>query len=402
MIIFKFEMKYLDCEIEELKRVGGVHTAREINNQPDLWNETYLRVLEEKDRLQDFWGKFKNKKQLNVILVGAGTSAFIGEILAGSFQQKLNLTCRAVSTTDILTHADAYFIKGAPTLMISFARSGDSPESVEAVRIARRTCGELLYELTITCNKDGALAKLSNSEKTKNAYLFLLPDEANDISLAMTGSFSSMVLSAMLILNVENIEGYKQIVQSISLVGKHVLSSCIEGLKQVADTGFERVVFLGSGPFFGTAHESHLKVQELTAGEVIGKYDSFLGFRHGPKAVVNNKTLLVYLFSNNEFVRKYEDDLALSIQKMVGGKKSLAIGCEIDHPSFDYSIVIPKEIKNVEEVLQAIVYVLPAQIIGFYKSMNLGISPDSPSKTGAISRVVEGVTIYENEVDIVN
>lgn len=394
------EMKYLDYEAEELEMIGGIDTAREINNQPNLWNETYKRVVNEKDKIQDFLGKFRNEKQLNVILVGAGTSAFIGEILAGCFQKTLNYCSRAVGTTDILTHPDSYFVKGAPTLIVSFARSGDSPESVEAVKIARRICGELLYELTITCNKDGALALMSNSEKTRNAYLFLLPDEANDLSLAMTGSFSSMVLAAKLILDIENIEQYEKIVQRVCLAGDYIFDNYLNALIEVASLEIERVVFLGSGPFLGTAHESHLKVQELTAGEIICKFDSFLGFRHGPKAVVNSKTLLVYLFSNNLFVRKYEADLAQAVLKTHCGEKTLAIGCGIDNDlcDFDYSIVVPDEIKDVSEVLQAMLYILPAQIIGFYKSVNLGISPDSPSKTGAISRVVEGVKIYEDVV----
>jgi tagatose-6-phosphate ketose/aldose isomerase len=392
-------MKYLDYKAEELEKIGGIYTAKEINNQPNLWDETYNRVTSEKGNIHHFLGKFKNEKQLNVILVGAGTSAFIGEILAGSFQQKFNTSCRAVGTTDILTHPNSYFIEGVPTLIVSFARSGDSPESVEAVKIARRICGELLYELTITCNKDGALALMSNSEKSKNAYLFLLPEKANDLSLAMTGSFSSMVLAATLILNIENIEQYAKMVQSLCSAGNYILNNYLEVLKEISSLEFERSVFLGSGPFLGTAHESHLKVQELTAGKVISKFDSFLGFRHGPKAVVNEKTLLVYLFSNDLFVRKYEEDLAQSVLKTDCGEKTLAIGCGIDNCTtiFNYSILIPDEINDVSVELQSMLYILPAQIIGFYKSINLGISPDSPSKTGAISRVVEGVRIYENK-----
>lgn len=158
----------------------------------------------------------------------------------------------------------------------------------------------------------------------------------------------------------------------------------------------KRMVFLGSGPFFGIAHESHLKIQEMASGEVICKYDSFLGFRHGPKAVVNNETIIVYLFSNQASPKLYESDLVRSVNETAAGEKSIAIGYGDDDKSFlfDLSIQFPPDITALPEEFLSVFYVLPAQIIGFFKSLNLGLSPDSPSKNGAISRVVQGVKIY--------
>ena len=42
---------------------------------------------------------------MEVILTGAGTSAFIGDVLEGPFQQKTGIRTRAVATTDLVTHA---------------------------------------------------------------------------------------------------------------------------------------------------------------------------------------------------------------------------------------------------------------------------------------------------------
>jgi tagatose-6-phosphate ketose/aldose isomerase len=38
--------------------------------------------------------------------------------------------------------------------------------------------------------------------------------------------------------------------------------------------------------------------------------------------------------------------------------------------------------------------VITAQILGVYRSLALGLRPDDPSPSGAISRVVRGVTIH--------
>jgi tagatose-6-phosphate ketose/aldose isomerase len=385
-------MKYLNFEIEDLKANGGFYTAKEISSQPALWEKTYLKLAEEKNHVLKFLEKVFENDHTDVILTGAGTSAFIGEVLAGPFQKKWNVSCRAVGTTEIITHPENYFFRKRPTLLISFARSGDSPESVAAIELANKHC-EKLYELNITCNPHGELAKMAGNG---NSYVFLLPEETNDQSLAMTSSFSSMLLAGLLILNIRDLEQLASVVTKISDFGTSVFTEHLPSLKKAADMNFDRMVFLGSGPLFGLAHESHLKVQELSDGKIICKFDSFLGFRHGPKAVVNNSTVVVYLLSNNAYARPYELDLVKSVYETAAGEKTIAIGNGYDETKFRFDIAIrfPDHINDIPEEFLAVFYILPAQIIGFYKSLNLGLSPDSPSKRGSISRVVQGVKIY--------
>lgn len=387
-------MDYLSYPLKDLELNGGVNTAKEICNQPDLWKKTYSKLVKEKNQISKFLEKVFVNKCPYVILTGAGTSAFIGEALVGVYQKKLGISSRVIGTTDIITHPENYFIKDRPTLLISFARSGDSPESVATVELAREYCDDL-YELTITCNKKG---KLARKKGNGNSYVFLLPEDTNDRSLAMTSSFTSMLLAGLLILDIQKIEQKEPIINKICDFGKYILSEYLSGLKKIAEIDFNRVVFLGSGPLFGIAHESHLKVQELSDGKVIGKFDSFLGFRHGPKAVVDDSTLIVYLFSNNSHARLYELDLVRSVNETGAGEKTMAIGNGIDEEEFqfDLSIQFPGNSKDIPEDFLSVFYVLPAQIIGFYKSLNLGLLPDSPSKSGSISRVVQGVKIYNS------
>jgi tagatose-6-phosphate ketose/aldose isomerase len=385
-------MEYLNLHVEELEKRGGLHTAREIESQPELWNQTYRSFLEQKQDILKFLENIWEDDFPYILFTGAGSSAFVGEVLAGPFQQKWKGISRAVSTTDIITHPENYFEKSRTTLLVSFARSGDSPESLYAILLAREYCDKL-YELNITCNKDGELARRSLE---KDAYVFLLPEQTNDQSLAMTSSFSSMLLSGLLLLNISDAEQIAPVIDKVCEMGNYIIKQYLPSLKQIAEMEFKRMVFLGSGPLLGIAHESHLKVQELSNGEVICKYDSFLGFRHGPKAVVNDSTVVVYLLSNNMYSQLYEFDLVRSVNSTGAGEKSVAIGNGYDENEiqFDYQVQFPYSINELPEEFLSVFYVLPAQIIGFYKSMSLDLSPDSPSKNGAISRVVQGVKIY--------
>ncbi len=205
-----------------------------------------------------------------------------------------------------------------------------------------------------------------------------------------------MLLAGLLILNLDEIENMLPIIKSMCECGNSIIKENLSKLKSIAAIDFKRAVFLGSGPLFGVAHESHLKVQELSDGKVICKYDSFLGFRHGPRAVIDESTLIVYLMSNNAYARQYELDLIRSIDESPAGSKSIGVGYDLDKEelNFDFTIKFRECAANIPEEFYSVIYILPAQIIGFFKSLDLDLEPDSPSKGGSISRVVQGVTIY--------
>jgi tagatose-6-phosphate ketose/aldose isomerase len=382
---------YLGKSEDFLHSSGAFHTAKEISGQPDLWYKTYTRVRESKAGIQRFLQKCFKKEKLEIILTGAGTSAFIGDVVEGPCQQKMSMNIRAVATTDLVTHADQYFFKDKPLLLISFARSGDSPESVAAINLADQICSEINH-LIITCNPTGALASQC---KRENCLVFLLPPEADDLSLAMTGSFTSMLLSCLLFSEIEHIDDMEAVVKQLHSYGTMILENYLDSLSRIARLPFNRAVFLGSGPMQGIACESHLKLQELTDGKVICKYDSFLGFRHGPKAVIDDATLLVFLFSNKDYVHQYERDLVDDINKGHSGLARIGIGESISNMNnLDLSISFDKEERCLPEEYLAIADILPAQILGFMKSLDLGLKPDTPSASGTITRVVQGVKIY--------
>lgn len=379
----------------ELYNNGAENTAQEISQQPGVWIKTYHLVLSEKLRIKRFLEKALAVPDIDIILTGAGSSSFIGSILEGTFSKFSGRSARAVATTDMLTHPDGFVSKNKPVLLVSFARSGNSPESSAVVSLVNSICDEV-YHLIITCNATGKLVTGIRNEN--NELVLLLPEETDDKSLVMTSSFTSMLLAGILLTRIQQIEEYEKQVQLLAVYGGRIIMEYAEKLRCVGAMDFERIVFLGSGPLLGAAEESQLKVQELTDGKVIGKHDSYLGFRHGPKAVINANTLIVYLFSNKDYVFSYETDLVRDVNEKEKGLYSVGIiESENDHPGVDLLIKLSHPTAKLDEDFLAVCSVIPAQLIGFYSCMKFGLSPDNPSQNGSITRIVEGVNIYPYE-----
>ncbi len=374
---------------------GGVathNTLKEILQQPDVWEGVYGIVSDKKDEIESFLRPLISDNTVEVIFTGAGSSFFIGEMISGLWQYHTGISSKAVSSTEIVTHPFLYLNSEKPLLVVSFARSGNSPESVAAINLIDNMV-ENVHHLIITCNKNGELASYNGK---KSRYILVLPEETNDKGLAMTSSVSSMYLSVLLISRLHELESLHEEVEKAVRFTNRVLAEK-ELLKSIARKPFERAVFLGSGMFLGLAREAHLKLQELTNGSVICKFDSFLGFRHGPKAVVNSKTLVCYLFSNNNYVAEYEDDLANSFgsenrpMTAFGISESEKINIHLDNGL----VYNDKEFENpLEEAFLILPHLVAVQLLAYYKSLAEGYNPDSPSENGAISRVVQGVKIY--------
>ena len=367
--------------------------VKEISNQPKLWITTYESVFSKRESIGAFLSEVFKVNNLQIILTGAGSSAFIGEILQHAFHRNTGLPVKAIPTTDLVTHPSDFFEKSIPTLMVSFARSGDSPESVASFEFAEKLT--TAYHLIITCNAEGKLATMAS--KKFNSFTFLLPEETNDQALAMTSSFTSMTLAGLLISDIKNIQQNLAHVKSVSAFGSNIIENYAKELDNVADLDFKRIVFLGAGPLKGTARESHLKVIELTDGNIMCQYDSFLGFRHGPRAIIDQSTLLIYLFSNDPYVFKYEDDLVKSIHQTEDFIFSIGVGqssSAMENLNLNLVIQPDENCDKIPDDFFAICSIIPAQVLGFYKSLAIGLTPDSPSQNGGIHRVVQGVNIY--------
>ena len=388
--------KLLGLEISRLEDCSGLNTAKEIIQQPDTWRESIKNLIKNKIEIKSFIDSFLSKKEFRIILTGAGTSAFAGEVCEPYLTSLLNKRVEAIATTDLVASPKSYFIKDIPTLLVSFARSGNSPESVHAVNLASQLVDDL-YQIVITCNENGKLAK--NTVNDEKSLLLLMPPQTNDLGFAMTSSFTTMVLNAMAVFNINNIENFSSDVDKLSNSVNDFIENNIEKVTSLSNEDFERIVYLGSSTSKGIARESALKVLELTAGKVNASYDTPLGFRHGPKSVVDDETVSVIYISNDEYTRKYDLDLAKEMLAHKKNDKVVIVGDNIEEDILnkaDYVFNVENINYNVEnKVLLPLQQIIFGQMLSFLKSVNLGITPDNPCPTGEVNRVVQGVILHE-------
>lgn len=373
------------------------YTRREIEQQPALWVKTVKQLAEERDRIESFFQQISEKhERVRVIFTGAGTSAFIGETIypyVRQFIRKKGWEVEAISTTNITATPYYYLDKDIPTIMVSFARSGNSPESIQTVKLGEQLLDHF-YEVSITCNKDGALAK---RERTPEEQLVIvLPEESNDKGLAMTSSYSTMVLTALYVFSDQKDE-IEKLVEQVSKAGQAMLETCEELIPKLVEEDIAKLVYLGSGVYEGLSREAALKFLELTAGKYPTMFDTTLGFRHGPKSILDPKTMVVVYLSNHPYTRKYDMDMLKELYTTPERGPIVAL-TGIEDPEVgkysDHHIVVKEEL---DDIWRAFAYIIFAQMFAYKKSLHSGISPDNPSPTGVINRVVQGVILYPYE-----
>ena len=209
---------YLGLKEESLLSSGAIHTAREISGQPELWKKVALGIKDHQSDITSFLDKCLSEVD-NIILTGAGTSSYIGISLQGLFFRKFKKNVLAVPTTDLVTHPENYFRRDKPVLLVSFARSGNSPESVAAVKLADEFSSKC-FHLIITCNPEGSLA-LQQVKHIKN--LILLPPESDDKGLAMTGSYSGMLLAGILLAWIHELNNILSRIELLSEYGDRII-----------------------------------------------------------------------------------------------------------------------------------------------------------------------------------
>ncbi|MGG7059264.1 SIS domain-containing protein [Clostridium nigeriense] len=379
-------------EMDKINALGATYTATEIKQQPKLWLETYNIVKENEETIKDFF-KRRLKSNTRIILTGAGTSDYVGDTAYLHLAKTLNLRVEAIATTDLVSNPYEFIEEDTPTILVSYARSGNSPESVGAYDIFQENIKDI-SQLVITCNKEGELAK--KARDCNNNLCLLMPELSNDKSFAMTSSFSCMLLATLLSFDIENIDKNKKYVDIVVNQGNEILENKWQDVKELVDYDSERIVYLGSGILKGLCQEMALKNLELTSGKKVTVCESVLGFRHGPKSIINDNTLVIFMNSTNKYTNLYDIDLIKEISGDSGDHKLAVISYrkneELNGLCNKY---IEIDGQAIPEVFTVFNYMLFGQMFGLFSSLKLGISPDNPRPDGTVNRVVKGVIIHK-------
>lgn len=376
---------------------GSAHTAREIAQQPAVWRKVADLLGAARAELDAKIAPLLARDDVRIVFTGAGTSAFVGDTIAPALGERHGRPAEAVPTTDIVSNPRAAFAGDRPTLLVSFARSGNSPESVAATELAEQLLTEV-HHLIITCNAEGMLAT-THATRARSTVL-LLPPETNDQSFAMTSSFSSMLLTGWLVTSGAGDDEVRAMCARVAAAGDALLAERVGEIEQLAFTAPGRIVYLGSGPLAGAANEAGLKILELTAGKVVPWSDSSLGFRHGPKAVLDPTTLAVVLVSGDPYTRRYDLDMAREMVAAVPAGRLLVLSADpvdLDGAACWSFPDLAGIGGGAGDVATALVAVLVAQVVALFSSVGVGCTPDNPFPGGSVNRVVKGVVIHPLE-----
>ena len=381
---------------EQAKEAKGVkHTAAEIFQQPETWKQTFELCDRRRPELEAFLRQAGiDEQRSTVLLVGAGSSDYIGRSLAVLLRRCWQCEVQAVPSTDLLLELDQYLFPQRDYLIISFSRSGDSPEGVAVLRQALERIPRALH-LVVTCNAQAAMAQVC-AEYPGCALALVLDDAVNDRGLAMTSSFTNMVVAGQYLAHIHDTAAYRQTVEWMANAATSLLAEFPEIGFAIAEKQMARACFVGSGALAGVAYESALKLLELTGGNISTMAQSTLGLRHGPMTAIDAKTLFVQFLSHEPKCRSYEIDLLEEVQGKKLGAMRLVLDSDQDGrvagPA-DHVIRL-KLPETFPDDCRPPVDVITGQLLGLFASLRAGLRPDNPSPSGTISRVVAGIKIY--------
>lgn len=347
------------------------NTFQEINAQPEIWRGWAGSLASQSAVIRD-WIKARGVRE--VWLSGAGTSAYIGEVLARQITNGPLLL--PLPTTDLVSRPSLVANRPGPALSVQFGRSGNSSESIGLTDLLDAHFPQV-NRLNITCNENSALATRSGFGPGESRML-ILPEATHDRGFAMTSSFTTMYLSALACLDA----GFD--VAAALPVLADAAQTVLPDLWSMDAPRPARAVFLGSGALTGIARESALKVLELTAGRTLTQWDSTLGFRHGPKAAVDSDTAVFVMIHPDKQTARYDLDLAAEIRRQFPNIPVTTIGGK----NCDITLNLSNTAGD------PVLYILPAQVLAYRWSESLGLPVDDPFAGQNLTRVVEGVTLY--------
>jgi tagatose-6-phosphate ketose/aldose isomerase len=381
---------------EEQKARGLLFTPREIAQQPDTWEATLRLFRREQARIVGFLEQIGMRGAVEdrpvVLLVGAGTSDYIGHCLSLLLRQSWGCEVSACASTELLPNLEDYTVPGRRYLWISFSRSGDSPEGVAVLEQAIDRYPEIAH-LVVTCNAEARM--IAVSKRAANSCVVVLDDAVNDRSLAMTSSFTNMVVMGQCLAHAWSIDEYAGVMDRLAAAGRAFLVSAAEEAERIAAKGYSRVCLVGSGSFTGVAKEAALKVLELTAGQVKTMSETVLGLRHGPMAALDAETLFICFVSQDARRAHY----AMDLLREVGEKGVVAARIAVGPSSLrsDFGSCCETYLATGDEIADGyrpVLDVIFGQLLGLYCSMAHELKPDAPSPGGVINRVVQKFRIY--------
>lgn len=390
-------MRILGIDEEELRRLNGYNTSREMVNQLNLWASGVEIIKENQDKISTFLDDvYSGNEELTIYLVGAGSSAKAASIVERYIRKVSGKRVISIPSTELITHPDDIIINDKPALLVSFGSSGNTIEGLASVEIFKERCSKL-YQILIICSEQGEIVR-KYSEDEDTLYI-PIPRGTVGKSFAATGEFTLLLQYALMIFDINNLNYYIELFNNVIENAKNFLSKDIYKVHAVSNRNYDVIVSLATGSLINLASEMSLKVGELSGGLLPSQFHSVMEFRHGPKLIMNSNALVCFFFSYDSNAIRYEIDMLKECYKDKRNSTIVSVSVdyneEIDSNSDYYFCFDNGKFKYLDDSHIVFLYALVLQSIAILKSINIGIAPDEPDKTGIVNKVAKGVKIYK-------
>jgi glucosamine--fructose-6-phosphate aminotransferase (isomerizing) len=338
--------------------VSANYTYQEIISQPKAWAQALKVMGSLKDEINRLWETHPNPR---VIFTGCGSTYYLSLAAASLFQELTGWGTRAVPGGELILYPDTAYEKDIPTLLVAISRSGTTSETVAAVRKFKQA--DRGPVLVITNYEDTPLSKLGDISVAIPA--------GQEESVAQTRSFASMYVAATAFAAIcaERVV-LLSAMEKLPALGEKLINQ-YDGLARRIGKNLEldRFYFLGSGPRYGLACETNLKLKEMTLTHSEPFY--FFEFRHGPMSMVTNTAMVIGMRSS---LNASHEQTVLDEMRSLGGQV-LSLGESDADVAFESQL--PEEVRNV-------LYLPVLQLMAYYRAQAKGLDPDNPRNLSAV------------------
>lgn len=390
-------MRILGIKENDLNNIEGYFTCKEMVNQPALWLQGVKIIGKNRGRIEKFINEIKSIERLKIYLIGAGSSAKAASVVEKFIKRVTGADTYSVSSTNLVTQPENYIPEDEPVLLVSFGSSGNTIEGVEAVRLFKEKCSKL-YQMLIICSDKGEIVRKYSREE--GTLYIPIPEGTMGKSMAATGEFTLLLQYALMMFDIHNFEYYNEMFRNIYKDAEYFFERDIYKIHSLANKKYDIIVPLGSNSLTSLASEMCLKISELSSGLQSTQFHPVLEFRHGPKLIMNSKSLVSFFMSSNPYTMKYEIDMLKECSNDKRNSTIIAISMdynqEIDE-NCDFYIYFNKNGFVYRDDSHIVFqYSLFLQSFAILKAIDLGISPDKLGNDtrGFINKVAQGVKIY--------
>ena len=368
---------HVEWDMDAAEKGGYPHfMIKEINEQPKAFKDTMRpRIIKdgngkatdvyfEENSIDVSWQKTKR-----VVITACGTAYHAGIVAKYAFEKLARIKVD-VDVASEFRYRDPILDKDDIFIVIS--QSGETADTLSALRLAKK---EGLKVIAIT----NCVGSTVSSEADDVIYTLAGPE----IAVASTKAYTTQVLCLLLLaikagklrgtLSDEDVSRLLSELEEIPGKIEEILKEQ-EVIQKFSSQQFnkEKVFFIGRQFDSATALESALKLKEVSymhseafaAGEL----------KHGPIALIDNKTLVVAIASEPKLYEKIGSNM---VEVKSRGATVLVITPD-NSGAFEGKADEVFKIPESNSTFASLLTIIPAQLLAYYCAIQKGFDPDKP------------------------